>query len=94
VLSLSGGNQKVLLARALLTSRSRCCWPEPTQGVDVGARAEIYRILRQVADLTRACHRVVRHPGAAGLCDRVFLRPGVAELRGDGVRRMPSRTPC
>ena len=51
VSSLSGGNQqKVVLARALLSKPSLLVADEPTQGVDVGARAEIYRILREVSE--------------------------------------------
>ena len=50
VSSLSGGNQqKVVMARAMLSEPAILVADEPTQGVDVGARAEIYRILREVA---------------------------------------------
>ena len=51
ILSLSGGNQqKVLFSRALINQNMRVLLAnEPTQGVDVGARAEIYKTLRRVA---------------------------------------------
>jgi ribose transport system ATP-binding protein len=92
VLSLSGGNQqKVLLTRALLNQNvALLLAEEPTQGVDVGARAEIYRILRQVAAAGAAVIIVssdIRE--LEGLCDRVAVFSAghvVAELRGDDVR--------
>ena len=92
VLSLSGGNQqKVLLARALLNQQvTLLLAEEPTQDVDVGARAEIYRILRQVADAGASVVIVssdIRE--LEGLCDRVVVFSSgqvVAELRGDRVR--------
>jgi ABC-type sugar transport system ATPase subunit len=51
ITSLSGGNQqKTLLARWLVMSPRILMLDDPTRGVDIGAKAEIYRILRQIAD--------------------------------------------
>ena len=90
VLSLSGGNQqKVVMARALLSEPGLIVADEPTQGVDVGARAEIYRILREVSDSGTPV--IVNSSDAAeleGLCDRVIVMSRgrvVATLTGDDV---------
>jgi ribose transport system ATP-binding protein len=90
VSALSGGNQqKVVLARALLSKPTILVADEPTQGVDVGARAEIYRILREVSDT--GVPVVVASSDAKeleGLCDRVVVmsRGEVVELlTGDAI---------
>ena len=75
ILSLSGGNQqKVVMARALLSDPGLIIADEPTQGVDVGARAEIYRILREVS--SSGTPVIVNSSDAAeleGLCDKVIV---------------------
>ena len=90
ILSLSGGNQqKVVMARALLSEPGLIVADEPTQGVDVGARAEIYRILREASDAGTPV--IVNSSDAAeleGLCDKVIVlsRGRVVEtLSGDDV---------
>ncbi len=75
ILSLSGGNQqKVVMTRALLSNPRLIIADEPTQGVDVGARAEIYRILREVSSAGTPV--IVNSSDAAeleGLCDQVIV---------------------
>jgi ribose transport system ATP-binding protein len=90
VSSLSGGNQqKVALARSLLARPKVILADEPTQGIDVGARIGIYRILREVADAGTPVVIVSSDSlELAGLCDRVivFSRGQViGELAGDDV---------
>lgn len=90
ILSLSGGNQqKVVMSRAMLSDPGLIVADEPTQGVDVGARFEIYRILRTVSDAGTPV--IVNSSDAVeleGLCDKVIVlsRGQVVEtLTGDAV---------
>jgi ribose transport system ATP-binding protein len=88
--SLSGGNQqKVVLSSVLAANPKVLLVDEPTQGVDVGARAEIYRILRETAQSGVAVIVVSSDAQeVAGLSDHVaiFSRGRVVEmLSGDDV---------
>ena len=90
VSALSGGNQqKVVMARAMLSKPAILVADEPTQGVDVGARAEIYRILREVsADGVPVVLASSDALELEGLCDRVIVMSrgqAVATLEGDAV---------
>ena len=87
--SLSGGNQqKVLLSRWLETGPRVLILDEPTRGVDIGAKSEIYRI---IDDLARRGIGVIvissELPEIIGTCDRVLvMREGrlVGEVGGAG----------
>jgi ribose transport system ATP-binding protein len=90
VSSLSGGNQqKVVFARTMLARPKVLLAEEPTQGVDAGARVDIYRILRAAAD-DGAAVVVLSSDGVEleGLCDRVLIMSRgsiVGELVGADV---------
>ncbi len=85
---LSGGNQqKALLARWLVRGVKLLICEEPTRGVDIGAKSEIYALLRELADSGVPVLVTSRElPELIGLCDRVVVvRDGatVAEFRGE-----------
>jgi ABC-type sugar transport system, ATPase component len=96
VAHLSGGNQqKVVLARAIETDPTVLLLDEPTQGVDIGAKAEIHRIIEARAaksgtgivlvsseneDLVALCHRVLVLRGGVVVAE---LRP--PELTVDAI---------
>jgi ribose transport system ATP-binding protein len=88
--SLSGGNQqKVMLGRWLRRQPKLLLLEEPTQGVDVGARADIYGLIRSAAAAGSAVLLVtVDFEEIEGLCDRVLvINEGAitAELRAPGI---------
>lgn len=87
---LSGGNQqKVLLARWLEINPKVLILDEPTRGVDVGAKSEIYRIVHDLADSGVAVLCISSDlPELIGICDRVMvMREGeiVGEVHGDEI---------
>jgi ABC-type sugar transport system ATPase subunit len=73
--NLSGGNQqKVILARGLATDPSVLVLHEPTRGIDVGAKAEIYRILQGLAAQGSAILIVSSElPELISQCDRILV---------------------
>ena len=90
--SLSGGNQqKALLARALAVQPRVLVLHEPTLGVDIGARVEIYRALQELAEVGTALLVVSSDVKEISTqCDRILvLRKGrvVAERRGGADQR-------
>ncbi len=77
---LSGGNQqKVLLAKWLLIKPDLLIVDEPTRGVDIGAKADIYQILRELAKAGTGIIVVSSEiPEVIGLCNKVLImREGV-----------------
>jgi ribose transport system ATP-binding protein len=90
--SLSGGNaQKVVLGKWLLRSPRLLLLNDPTKGVDVGAKAEIYRLLGDLRDAgTAILFYSSDDEELLGLCDRVLvLHDGIirAELSGESLTR-------
>ena len=73
--NLSGGNQqKVLFARALFSNPSVIIIDEPTQGIDVGAKPEVYRLVRDFVSRGGAALVISSElPELLGLCDRILV---------------------
>ena len=87
---LSGGNQqKVVLARWLARSPKLLILDEPTRGIDVGAKSEIYRLIDDLAASGIAIMLISSEmPELIGLADRVLVMADgriTAELTGDAV---------
>ncbi len=75
VISLSGGNQqKVVLSKWLYVDAEIIIVDEPTRGIDVGAKSEIYKLLNQLAAEGKSVIMVSSDmPELIGLCDRIYV---------------------
>lgn len=76
--SLSGGNQqKVILGRWLLTDPEVLLLDEPTRGIDVGAKYEIYQLILDLANKGKVVIMVSSEmPELLGVCDRIIVMSG------------------
>ena len=76
--SLSGGNQqKVILGRWLLTDPDVLLLDEPTRGIDVGAKYEIYQLIIDLANRGKTVLMVSSEmPELLGVCDRILVMSG------------------
>jgi ribose transport system ATP-binding protein len=85
VATLSGGNQqKVVIAKWLLTGARIVLLNDPTRGIDVGTKQEIYQLLRDLADAgTAILFYSTDYDELIGCCDRVLILYG-----GRIVRRL------
>ncbi|MGI8899663.1 MAG: multiple monosaccharide ABC transporter ATP-binding protein [Nocardioides sp.] len=74
VAKLSGGNQqKVVLSKWMFTDPQLLILDEPTRGIDVGAKFEIYGIIQRLADQGRGVIIISSElPELLGLCDRIY----------------------
>jgi L-arabinose transport system ATP-binding protein len=87
---LSGGNQqKVVLARWLAARPKVLILDEPTRGIDVGAKAEIYRLIDELANAGLAIMFISSDlPEILGMSDRIYVMQGgriTGELPGPGT---------
>lgn len=73
--SLSGGNQqKVILAKWMVTNPDILIVDEPTRGIDVGAKQEIYKLMAELAKEKKALIMVSSElPELIMLCDRIYV---------------------
>ena len=87
-MALSGGNQqKVVIARCLASKPKVLFLDEPTRGVDVGAKAEIYRIIDDLA-----CQGVAIVMVSSELPELIAISDRIIVMReGDQVGEMPAK---
>ena len=87
VSSLSGGNQqKVVLAKWMYCESDILLLDEPTHGIDVGAKYEVYKIIN---DLAAEGHCILlissELPEILGVCDRIYVM-GEGMIKGEMMR--------
>lgn len=75
IMSLSGGNQqKVILAKWMNLDPDILIADEPTRGIDVGAKKEIYQLLGQFAQRGKGILMISSElPELMGICDRIYI---------------------
>jgi len=75
---LSGGNkQKILIGRMIIQDSIFYILDEPTQGIDVGAKYEIYKIIREFAKNEKGVIFISSElPELVGICDRIYIFKG------------------
>lgn len=73
--NLSGGNQqKVVLSKWIYTEPDLLILDEPTRGIDVGAKYEIYKIINELADEGKGIMMISSElPELLGMCDRIYV---------------------
>ena len=84
--TLSGGNQqKVIIAKWVQANCEIIIFDEPTRGIDVGAKAEVYAVMKELADAGKCVIMVSSElPETLGICDRIIvMREG--EIMADMV---------
>ena len=85
---LSGGNQqKVVLSKWLAVDSDILFFDEPTRGIDVGAKAEIYKLMCKLAQQGKAVVMISSDmPELIGICDRIcVMREGT--ISGEVLRK-------
>jgi len=91
VLSLSGGNQqKVVLSRAMNSDPKILLFDEPTKGIDIGAKNDIYNIINSLTDRGVSIIMVSSElPELLAMCDR-FIVMGEGRVKGELTREQAS----
>jgi putative multiple sugar transport system ATP-binding protein len=89
---LSGGNQqKVVLAKWIFTDPDVLILDEPTRGIDVGAKFEIYTIINELAAQGKAVLVISSElPELLGLCDRIYAL-SAGRITGEATREQATQ---
>jgi len=90
--NLSGGNQqKVVLSKWIFTNPDILILDEPTRGIDVGAKYEIYTIINQLANEGKSIIIISSEmPELLGMCDRIYV-VNEGEIAGELSRKEASQ---